>query len=184
MIDPINPRSRSDAYGSKINRDHSRIRAYTVPWLSVLVASILPALFVATAIPLIPPLGFMLFVTWRLVRPGLLPMWAGIPLGLFDDLFSGQPLGFGIFAWSLTMLAIEAIETRFPWRGFFQDWLTAGVIFVIYILAGAILSGGRFDGVTLYALAPQLVISVLAFPICARLIALLDRARLKRVRVG
>ena len=63
---------------------------------------------------------------WRMVRPGLLPLWAGAPLGAFDDLVSGQPFGSAILLWSLAMIAIELIETRFPWRGFWQDWFTAG----------------------------------------------------------
>ena len=38
------PRSRSDAYGSRINRSHSPIIANAVPWISIVIGSILPLL--------------------------------------------------------------------------------------------------------------------------------------------
>lgn len=93
------PRARRDAYGPRINREHSPLVALTIPWLSIMVGSLLPMLFIATALPLVPPTGFLMLVAWRLVRPGLLPVWAGLPLGFFDDLFSGQPLGSAILLW-------------------------------------------------------------------------------------
>ena len=94
------PRARTDAYGSRINRSHSNMLANAVPWASIMVASILPVFPIATALPVVPPLGLLMLLGWRLVRPGLLPVWAGLPLGLIDDLFSGQPFGFAMFVWS------------------------------------------------------------------------------------
>ena len=122
----------------RINRRHSRIFATFVPWSSIVLASILPTLQVAGGVALVPPLGFMLLLAWRIVRPGLLPVWAGAALGLVDDLFSGQPLGFGIATWSLAMLTLEWAEIRFPWRGFAQEWLIAGAF------SCCIPSAGRF----------------------------------------
>ena len=121
-MERMNPRSRSDAYGSRINRSHSTVLANGVPYLSIMLASVLPLIVIASALPIVPPLGFLMLIGWRLVRPGLLPVWAGFPLGLFDDLFSGQPLGSAALLWSLAMIAVEVIETRFPWRSFAQDW--------------------------------------------------------------
>lgn len=174
------PRSRSDAYGSRINRSHSRIVANVVPWLSILIASILPIFVIAAALPMVPPLGFLMLLGWRLVRPGLLPVWAGIPLGLFDDLFNGQPFGFAMFIWSLTMIVIEIIETRLPWRAFWQDWFTASILTLGYLIAGWLLSGGSPTIFSLVALVPQLVLSILLFPIAARFVSMLDRFRLTR----
>ena len=37
---------------------------------------------------------------------------------MFDDLFSGQPMGSAMLLWSVAMIALEAIEQRFPWRGY------------------------------------------------------------------
>lgn len=174
------PRSRSDAYGSRINRSHSPILANIVPWASILLASVLPIFPIATALPLFPPLGLLMLLAWRLVRPGLLPVWAGMPLGLFDDLYNGQPFGFAIFTWSMIMLAVEFIDTRLPWRAFWQDWFSAGILILVYLLAGWLLSGGQPTIHSLIAMVPQLVLTILLFPIAARLVAALDRFRLHR----
>ncbi|RDC59886.1 hypothetical protein HME9302_01083 [Alteripontixanthobacter maritimus] len=181
-MERLNPRSRSDAYGRRINRDHSPLLGYIVPWLSILIAIVLPIFVMATPGPLMPPLGFLMLVAWRLLRPGLFPVWAGFPLGLVDDLFSGQPFGSGILLWSLAMLAIEIIESRFPWRSFWQDWFAAVVLVIAYLLAAFLLSGAPIGLPALIVLAPQLLLSVLAYPIIARMVAFLDRLRLMRVR--
>ncbi|NTZ41842.1 rod shape-determining protein MreD [Altererythrobacter sp. SALINAS58] len=182
MIARLNPRSRRDAYGSRINRDHSPLLAYSVPWLTILIGSLLPLIPMASAIPLIPPMGFLFLIAWRLVRPGLLPMWAGFPLGLFDDLFSGQPFGSAVFLWSVTMLVVEGIETRFPWRSFYQDWLVATLLVGAYLVFAAVFSGADIELSVAIVLIPQYVLSILVFPLVARLVARLDRFRLLRVR--
>ncbi|QZD89509.1 rod shape-determining protein MreD [Qipengyuania aurantiaca] len=181
-MERIEPRARSDAYGSRINRSHSPLLANIIPWASILVASILPIFAIAAALPMVPPLGFVVLLAWRLVRPGLLPVWAGFPLGLFDDLFSGQPFGFAIMTWSMTLLIIEAIEMRWPWRAFWQDWFTAGILSLLYLLAGWLLSGASPTLPSLVALVPQIVLTILVFPVIARFVARLDELRLRRWR--
>lgn len=176
------PRARSDAYGRRINRAHSPAVALAVPWLSILAGSLLPVFFLASALPLVPPTGFVMLVAWRLVRPGLLPVWAGFPLGLFDDLFSGQPLGSAVMLWSLTMIAIELLDRRIPWRSFPQDWIAATLALLGYLLAAFVLSGATATAPALVALGPQALLSVLLFPAAARLVATLDRLRLTRYR--
>ncbi|MBA4052932.1 MAG: rod shape-determining protein MreD, partial [Erythrobacter sp.] len=108
--------------------------------------------------------------------------WAGAPLGAFDDLFSGQPFGSAILLWSLAMIAIEAIEARFPWRGFWQDWFTAGVIAAVCWLASLVVSGASLTPEMLLVAAPQALASVLLYPMIARIVAGLDRFRLSRAR--
>ncbi|MFN2100745.1 rod shape-determining protein MreD [Altererythrobacter sp. MF3-039] len=181
-MEQLNPRSRSDEYGSRINRDHSRILVYAVPWASVLLGSFIPSILIATALPLIPPLGFIMLLAWRMLRPGLLPVWAGFPLGIFDDLFSGQPFGSAILLWSLAMIALEVIETRFPWRDFWLDWVTASGLLIVYIAAGALLSGASITLPMLVALGPQLLLSILTYPLLTRIASRLDRFRLMRIR--
>ena len=177
------PRARSDEYGSKINREHSEILARSVPYASILFASLLPVLPMATGLPLLPPLGLIVFLAWRMLRPGLLPMWVGFPLGLFDDLYSGQPFGSGILLWSLTMIAVEALDIQFRWRDFWLDWLSVGAILAVYILAAAVLSGATLTTPGLVALAPQILFSIMAYPILARIVSRLDRFRLMRIKV-
>ena len=132
--------------------------------------------------PLLPPLGYMMMIGWRIMRPGFLPLWAGAPLGAFDDLFSGQPFGSGIFLFSLAMITLEVIETRFPWRGFWQDWFTAGFALILYMLSAIVISGAILSSHLFFAAIPQLLIAVLSYPMLSRAIAWLDRYRLARSR--
>lgn len=182
MMERLNPHSRSDRYGSRINRTQSPLRAGSVPYLSIMLGSVLPVLLIADVMPLMPSLGFLMLLAWRMFRPGLLPLWAGAPLGAFDDLFSGQPFGSAVLLWSLSLIAIELIETRFPWRGFWQDWFTAGLAALLVWLAGLIVAGAKLTPEMLLVAMPQALLSVLLYPILARMVASLDRFRLARAR--
>jgi rod shape-determining protein MreD len=181
-MEQLDPRARSDIYGSRINRAPSAWRVRSVPYLSIMLASLLPVLLIADLMPLLPPFGFMLLLAWRLVRPGLLPLWAGAPLGAFDDLFSGQPFGSAIMLWSLVMIAIELVETRFPWRDFWHDWATATLMSLAYWLAAILISGAPITQEMLLAAFPQALLALLLYPIFARMVANLDRFRLSRAR--
>lgn len=181
-MERLDPRSRADMYGPRINRAPDPLRVRSVPYLSIMAGSLLPVLLIADLMPLSPSFGFLMLLGWRMVRPGLLPLWAGAPLGAFDDLVSGQPFGSAILLWSLAMIAMEVIETRFPWRGFWQDWFTAGIIALIYWLSALIVSGARVTPEMLLAALPQALLSVLLYPIIARMVAGLDRFRLARAR--
>ena len=181
-MEQLNPNSRSDPFGSRINRAHSRLLAYGVPWLSIMAGSLAPWLPVIAPAPVLPPFGFLMLLGWRFVRPGLLPLWAGLPLGLFDDLYSGQPLGSGILLFSLALLVVDLVEIRFPWRSFLLDWLAALGLLAFYLAAAALLSGAELTLVQLRVILPQLLLSAVLFPIVSRMVALLDRLRLMRVR--
>lgn len=178
----LSPISRPDRYQNRINREQSPWRALVVPYASIMIASFTPALFLATVMPIFPPFGLIVMVAWRVMRPGLLPLWVGVPLGAFDDLFSGQPFGSAILLWSVTMVTFEAIESRFPWRGFWQDWFAASMAVVLYVLAAIVVSGAEFSQFLLFAAVPQIVFSILIYPILARMVARLDRFRLARSR--
>jgi len=181
-MERLNPNSRSDRFGSRINRRHSRALAYGVPWLSIMLGSLAPWLPVIAPAPVLPPFGFLMLLAWRFVRPGLLPLWAGLPLGLFDDLFSGQMFGSGILLFSLTLMVVELVEIRFPWRSFLLDWLAAASLLLVYLPAATLLSGAQPTLVQLTVILPQLLLSIVLFPIMSRMVALLDRLRLMRVR--
>ena len=181
-METLHPRARRDPFGSKINRTHLPLLAYGLPWLTILVGSLTPWLPVISPAPVLPPFGFVMLLAWLLLRPGLLPLWAGLPLGLFDDLYSGQPVGSAVLLFSLALIAIELIEIRFPWRNFWLDWLTASAMLVIYLAIAALFSGAELTLVQLRVILPQLVLSIVLFPVIARLVAHLDRLRLMRVR--
>lgn len=181
-MEQLNPRARSDRYGSRINRAPSRLRAISVPYLTILAGSLLPSLLIADLMPLAPPLGFLMLLGWRIMRPGLLPVWIGAPLGAFDDLVSGQPFGSAVLMWSLAMIALELIEARFPWRGFWQDWFTAAFAATLYLVAAMTASGAPLSQPLLVAAVPQFLSAILIYPFLAHLIAGLDRFRLTRTR--
>lgn len=182
MMEQLNPRSRRDAYGKKINRDHSPVLVFGVPWLTILLGSLVPMLPIIAPAPVMPPMGLMLMVAWRLLRPGLLPLWAGFPLGLFDDLYSGQPFGSGILLFSVILIGLDLLDIRFPWRNFVQNWITTTAILGAYLAVAALVSGAHLSFVQLGLIVPQLLISIVLFPIIASLVTLLDRVRLFRIR--
>jgi len=181
-METLHPKARSDQYGSKINRSHMPLLAFGVPWLTILLGSLTPWLPVIASAPVLPPFGFLMMLAWRLLRPGLLPLWAGLPLGLFDDLYSGQPLGSGILLFSVTLIVIELVEARFPWRNFWLDWLMAAAIIATYIVVAGVFAVGADDLVQLAVIVPILVVSIVLYPVIARFVALLDRLRLMRIR--
>lgn len=166
----------------RINRAASPFLALTTPWLLVMLGSLSPSWPVISSAPVLPPFGFLFLVGWQQLRPGLFPVWAGFPLGLFDDLFSGQPFGSAVVLWSLAMLALDFIDHRFPWRGFALNWLVAGAFITGYLfmaLGIANLGGGNAAPIVIL---PQLAVAILAYPITARLVALADRFRLIPIR--
>lgn len=162
----------------RINRAPSPALAHTLPWLTILLGSLLPGWLLIASAPVLPPVGFLVFVAWRQLRPGLLPIWAGLPLGLFDDLFSGQPFGSAVLLWSIAAIALELVEARVPWRNFITEWLVAIGLIIAYIvlcLALTNLAGAR---VPLQIVVPQIVISLLSYPLVGRFVAMVDRFRL------
>lgn len=176
------PGSLRDFGKRRINRAPSPLLAISVPWLLVMLGSLSPSLPLIASAPIVPPFGFLFLVAWLQLRPGLFPVWAGLPLGLFDDLYSGQPFGSAILLWSIAVIGIDYVETRFPWRGFAQDWLVAAGVFFAYLAAGlglANLGGGKTQ---LFVIMPQVIVSIFAYPLAARLVGAFDRFRLIPVR--
>lgn len=135
--------------------------------------TILPA--VAT-LPLLPPLGLLMLLTWRLLARFALRKWAAAPLGLFDDLVSGQPMGSAVLLWSLCFLLIEAIEQRMAERDPWQDWLIGAALIGGALVAGRLIAAPMSAPLAV-PLAVQIAAGALLFPVAARLVAWLDRRR-------
>ncbi len=151
-------------------------RARALPWATVAGGSLLTvAPFVAT-MPVLPPFGLLMLLAWRLLARFALRPWAAAPLGLFDDLVSGQPLGSAVLLWSLCFLAIEYVEQRLVFRDFWQDWLIAGGAIACALVGGRVLATPFAAQVDL-AVALQIIVSVLLFPVATRLVASIDRKR-------
>ena len=165
-------------YESRFDREQSLLKMLAIPIASVLISSMVTTLPIFTAEPLLPPLGLLMFLSWRLMRPGLLPVWSGVPFGLMDDLFSGQPFGSAGLLWSLAMLAIEIIDSRAIWRDYLQDWLIAALLIIGVLLGGLLIAGLAHAAPEPILLVPQILLSILLYPLVVRICARLDRWRL------
>jgi rod shape-determining protein MreD len=171
-------RARRRAMRSRINRVPSPLLANSMAWITVALGSILATILVIASAPIMPPLGFLVFVAWRQLRPGLLPVWAGLPLGMIDDLYSGQPFGSAVLLWSLAAIALDLVETRIPWRGFATEWLVSSALIATYTIACLILANLASATTPLLFIVPQMLLSILVYPLICRIVALADRARL------
>jgi rod shape-determining protein MreD len=143
-----------------------------------MLATLLPSYALVASAPVLPPFAFLVFISWRQLRPGLLPVWAGLPLGIFDDLYSGQPFGSAVLLFSAAAIALDVIETRLPWRNFLTEWLVAIGLIILYIAIGLALANLGGAHTPLRVTWPQIVISILAYPLVGRFVALADRLRL------
>jgi len=156
----------------------ARVRVRMVPMIATVLASCLGLLPMVTTAPLMPPTGFVMLLAWRLLRPELWPVWIGLPLGLVDDLISGQPLGTAMGLWTLTLLVLDLIDSYMIWRDYWIDWAVAALAVILYILAGYWFSGLRGSPMALTSLLPQILLSILIFPAFVRICVRLDRWRL------
>ena len=168
----------------RINRTPSPLLALGTPWVSVMIGSFLPALLFVPSAPVLPPIGYLTLLAWRQLRPGLLPVWSGLPLGLFDDLYSGQPMGSAILLWSATMIVLDIVEARLPWRNFLIEWLVAAVLIVAYIALSLAFANAAGGSTAFLVIVPQMALSILTFPLIGRLVAGLDRLRLRAIMVS
>ncbi len=166
--------------GARLARHRSWIRIWATPVGSVMLASLLPCTLPMVAqSPAIPPLGLLVFLTWRMVRPELWPLWVGLPLGAFDDLATGHPLGTAMCLWTITLVALDVFSPRLLWREYLQDWLmTAFAIIFVTTMAWLFLDLGPGAGGALDRLAPQMLLAILLYPVAARMVARIDRWRL------
>jgi len=165
-------------YESRFDREQSMLRMLAIPIASVILASMVTTLPIFSSGPLLPPFGLLMFLSWRLMRPGLLPVWSGVPFGLMDDLFSGQPFGSAGLLWSLAMLIIEIIDYRAKWRDYQQDCVIAALLITAVLLGGWWIAGLGHAAPAPMVLFPQIILSILLYPLVVRLCARLDIWRL------
>jgi len=136
--------------------------------LSILAGSLVTLIPVVASVPFLPPFGLLMFLGWRLLRPGALPVWAAAPLGLFDDLVSGQPLGNAVLMWQICSLMLDLVDTRLVTRDFWQDWVLAAGSVALCLVAGRVFASNLSAQVDA-ALVFQIVVSVALFPLATRL---------------
>ena len=162
----------------RLGRHPSRFRITGTPVITVMLGSAVTALPVIAQAPVMPPFGLLLMLSWRLLRPELWRTWIGLPLGLFDDIMSGQPIGSTMFLWTVTLIGVDAIEHRMVWRSYRQDWLIASAA-IIFCVAGGVffarITGG--GDIKLQLVLPQMLWTILLFPFVVRQCARIDRWR-------
>jgi rod shape-determining protein MreD len=164
---------------NRIGRRRHILHVRGTPAATVLIGSLLPAILpVIAQAPLLPPVGLMAFIAWRLLRPDIWPLWIGLPFGLFDDLMGGQPLGSAVLLWTLVLLGMELEGRRHFWRDYWHDWLVGGIALLFTILGGWTFVRVSGFGGPAFLLLPQMAYSIALFPLMVRICAMLDRWRL------
>ena len=149
-----------------------------VPILTTMLGSLVTLVPIIADQPLLPPLGLMVFLGWRLLRGDIWPLWMGLPLGLWDDLNSGEAIGTAMCGWTAILLAIDLLDRRLPFRNHLQDWGIALLATIGQLTLALMLSRTSGHGETALAvLLPQFIIAFLAFPLVSRICAALDRWR-------
>ncbi|HEX6376447.1 MAG TPA: rod shape-determining protein MreD [Allosphingosinicella sp.] len=155
-------------------------RRQAVPILSTLAAALLDLLPVVMTWPIVPDFAFLVLIAWRLLRPEMWQAHTALPLGLFNDLVAGHPIGQSMALWTLTFLLLDLLDSRVDWRDYWMDWLFAAAAILFYS-AGSWYVARLMGSATPYAvMLPQLAMSVCAYPLVARLVVALDRWRLSR----
>jgi rod shape-determining protein MreD len=156
------------------------VRRQWVPVGSTLAASLLKALPIVATAPLLPDFAALILLAWRLIRPEMWQAQIALPLGLFNDLVGGQPLGQSMLLWTSAFLVFDLIDARSGWRDHWMEWAFASLALAGFVYgdwAIAQLMGSRSPAA---AMLPQLGASILAFPLVARIVYALDRWRLYR----
>ena len=157
-----------------------RVRRQYVPVGSTLAAAMLILLPIVATSTYVPDFAFLTLIAWRLLRPEMWTATTALPLGLFNDLVAGHPLGQSMALWTLTFLMLDLVDSRAMFRDYWMDWLLASVFILLYVSGGwlvAVLMGSHTSYSTLW---PQIALSIFTYPLIARLVVALDRWRLTR----
>jgi rod shape-determining protein MreD len=158
----------------------SRFRMIAIPVITVMAGSIITTLPIIAKSPILPPIGLILLIAWQLSRPDIWPVWIAAPLGLWDDLFSHQPLGSAMFLWTVILLGLQYLDQRMWWRDYWQDWAFAALAIAFALFGGLIMVRVSGPNIRWDLIMPQLLWSILFFPLATRLVGHMDLWRLKR----
>lgn len=151
-----------------------------VPILSTMAAALLALLPYVASRPIVPDFAYLVLIAWRLLRPEMWQAHMALPLGLFNDLVAGLPVGQSMALWTLTFLLLDIVDSRVGWRDYWMDWLFAAAAILFYT-AGGWYVARQMGGTTAFAILwPQIALSVFAYPLAARLVVALDHWRLSR----
>jgi rod shape-determining protein MreD len=164
-------------YRPRLERAPSSALLIAIPVISVVLGSFSTIFPMIATAPLLPPFGLLMLLGWRFLVRDLWPAWAGLPLGLFDDLLSGQPLGSAACIWTVVLLIMELFDRRMMWRDYRQDWRLGSALLAFALFAGLAFANLNGGGTTLPYILPQIAISSLCLPLAVRVCSALDRFR-------
>lgn len=151
-----------------------------VPAISVIIASLLTALPIVSTSGWYPDFAFLVLISWRLLRADAWPAWWAAPLGFFNDLMTGHPLGLSVALWTASMLVLDLVDRRTMWRGYWLEWVLATLLLFGNETAEWRIAQVMGASLPFVTIVPPLLIAALAFPVFAWLAARLDRWRLGR----
>ena len=164
---------------TRIGREPAPYAPY-VPAATVVAASLLAALPIISMSGWFPNFGFVVLISWRLLRADPWPAWWAAPLGLINDLFTGYPVGFSVALWSATMLLLDLIDRRTMWRDYWIEWVLAAVLLAIDQWLQWELARTMGADLPLIRMLPPIAISICIFPLSAWIVARIDAWRLRR----
>ena len=156
------------------------IRRGYVPLITTILAILVVLLPIVTTTPVIPDFGFLVLISWRLLRPEMWTATIALPLGILNDLVSGHPLGQSVALWTMMFLLLDFIESRAVFRDFWMDWLLASLLILLHSFGDWFIGRTMGNAAAFGVLWPQIAFSILAYPIVGRFILALDRWRLTR----
>jgi rod shape-determining protein MreD len=156
------------------------LRRNYVPIGSTIIACSLVILPVVVSSPIVPDFAFLVLIAWRLLRPEMWAATIALPLGFYNDLIAGHPIGQSMALWTLTFLAFDLLDSRVLFRDYWMDWFFASLAILFYISGGWFVAYVMGSTAEFSVMLPQLVASILAFPLVARIVLTLDRWRLTR----
>ncbi len=164
---------------TRIGRTPSPLRQRAIPVLTTMAGSMATALPLIVTTSIVPPFGLMIFLAWRALHRQIWPAWAGIPLGLWDDLFSGAALGTSVSIWTALLLGLDMLDRRLVWRDAFQEWGIAALLIATYLFVAYHVGGAIAGWYGVAVMVPQMLIAALLFPPVMRVCDRLDRWRLR-----
>jgi rod shape-determining protein MreD len=155
--------------------DWSRWRRRLLPAGTVAAGTLLSALPVPLAWPVLPHAALGMLLLWASVQPALMPVWAAFLLGLFHDILSGLPLGLSGLLFAGAVVAVRTVESRLETLGFAIDWTVAIALIAAHQLAFAMLLGVFGLAVPVGPIVVQGLLTALAWPLIVAIAAALHR---------
>jgi rod shape-determining protein MreD len=156
------------------------VRRRFVPIATTIFASALSLLPIVASAPILPDFGFLVLLTWRLLRPEIWPAHVALGLGLVNDLLSGNPLGQSMALWTALFLLLDLLERSIGFRDYWIDWLFASLAIILHTAGVWYVARLMGSETSILIMAPQLALSILIYPLIARIVLGLDRWRLSR----